>query len=128
MSRRPGLGKVNASKAKTGDITCGGEVLKQVTAFIYLGSLIIEASCRKAQAAFCILRPVGRSNCISLWTKLRIFDSNVKSVLLYGSETWRLTKRIIAKLQVLINRTLRYILEVRIRKLTRFVRSLVRFR
>ena len=28
-------------------------------------------------------------------TKIRIFNSNVKSVLLYGAETWTLTKQIV---------------------------------
>ena len=102
QAARVGL-KVNASKTKkmrirssanTGNITCGDEVLEQVTALTYLGSLVsttgsteedAEARCRKAQAAFCMLRPVWRSKCISLWTKLRIFSSNVKAVLLYGS-------------------------------------------
>ena len=90
--------KVNASKTKemrirspanTGDITCRDEILEQVTAFTYLGSLVstfggteedVEARRTKAQAAFCMLRPIWRSKCISLWTKLRIFNSNVKAV------------------------------------------------
>ena len=101
QAARGGL-KVNAAKSKemrirssanTGNIACGDEVLEQVTAFTYLGSLVsttggteedVEARCRKAQAAFCMLRPVWRSKCISLWTKLRIFSSNVKAVFLYG--------------------------------------------
>ena len=129
QAARVGL-KVNASKTKsmrirspanTGDITCGGEILKQVTAFTYLGSLVsitgsteedVKARCRKAQSAFCMWRPVWRSKCVSLWTKLRIFNSNVEAVLLYGSETWRLTKRIIFKLQTFINRRLRYIMGI----------------
>ena len=68
-------------------IGCAGETLERVTAFTYLGSLITttggtdenaEARYRKAQAAFSVLRPIGRSKLI------RFFDSNVKSVLLYG--------------------------------------------
>ena len=110
------------SPANTGDITCGGEIREQVTSFTYLGSLITTtgvalrktlksgAGGHKRPSAF--LRPVWRSKCISLWIKVRFFDSNVKSVLLYGSETWRLTKRIIAKLQAFINRIFRYILRV----------------
>ena len=34
------------------------------------------------------------------------------AVLLYGSDTWRLTKRIISKLQTFINRRLRYIMGI----------------
>ena len=127
QAARVGL-KINASKTKemrircpanTGNINCVGEVLEQVSAFTYLGSLIttsggteedVEARCRKAQVAFSILRPIWRSKFISLWTKIRIFNSNVKSVLLYGSKTWRLTKKIITQLQTFTNRRLRYIL------------------
>ena len=42
--------------------------------------------------------------------QLRVSGSNVKQVLLYGSETWRLTKGLEQKLQVLINKSLRNIL------------------
>ena len=130
QAARVGL-KINASKTKemrirspanTGNINCVGEVLEQVSAFTYLGSLIItttggteedvEARCRKAQVAFSSLRPIWRSKFISLWTKIRIFNSNVKSALLCGSETWRLTKKIITQLQTFTNRRLRYILGV----------------
>ena len=37
---------------------------------------------------------------------------NVKSVLLYGSETWKVAKTTISKLQVFVNRCLRRILNV----------------
>jgi len=119
--------KVNAAKTKdmrilspanTGAISCAGESLEQVTAFTYLGRPTggteedDEARCKKAQAAFSVLRPIWTSKFISLWTKIRIFDSNLKSVLLYGSETWRLTKKIISELQTFSNRRLRYILGV----------------
>ena len=41
----------------------------------------------KARTAFLRLRPVWRSKEISLTTKLRIFNTNVKTVLMYGAET-----------------------------------------
>ena len=41
-------------------------------------------------------------------TKIRIFNTNVKSVLLYGCETWKLTKTIIYQLQFLVNRLFQY--------------------
>ena len=40
-------------------------------------------------------------------TKLRIFRSNVKTVMLYGSETWRTTKRIQSRVQSIVNSCLR---------------------
>nr|KAG5698573.1 hypothetical protein BaRGS_027084 [Batillaria attramentaria] len=54
-----------------------------------------------------------RSTALSLRNKIRIFNSNVKSVLLYGSETWRTTKTSSHKLQTFINRCLRNILNIR---------------
>ena len=50
---------------------------------------------------------------ISLKTKLRIFETNVKSVLLYGSETWKQTKKNENDLQVFVNKCLRQILQIR---------------
>ena len=46
----------------------------------------------KARAAFVMLKNIWASGGISMRTKLRIFNSNVKSVLLYGCETWRTTQ------------------------------------
>ena len=42
----------------------------------------------------------------------RIFRSNVKSVLLYGSETWKVAKTTTSKLQVFVNRCLQRILNI----------------
>jgi hypothetical protein len=50
---------------------------------------------------------------IRMKTKLKIFNSNVKAVLLYGCETWKVTSSIMQKLQSFINRCLRRILNVR---------------
>ena len=46
-------------------------------------------------------------------TKIRIFNACVKSVLLYGCETWLVTKEIQRKIQTFVNRCLRYILRIR---------------
>ena len=46
-------------------------------------------------------------------TKIRLFQSNVKSVLLYGSETWSLTKTLTSKLLVFINTCLRRIMKIK---------------
>ena len=59
-----------------------------------------------------MLRPIWRSTALTTKTKLRVFGSNVKSVLLYGFETWRLTKGLKQKLQVFINKSLRNILRI----------------
>ncbi|CAH8514618.1 unnamed protein product [Heterobilharzia americana] len=64
---------------------------------------------KTARQAFISLKPVWRSTALhctalSIWNNIRIFNTNpVKSVLLYGSETWRITKGISNKLQTFIN-------------------------
>ena len=45
-------------------------------------------------------------------TELRIFCSNVKSVLIYGSETWKEMKTTTSRLQTFLNRCLRRILNI----------------
>ena len=71
-------------------------ILGEVDSFTYLGSIVdkkggteadIKARIGKARNAFIQLQKVWKSSKISLRTKLRLFDSNVKAVLLYGSET-----------------------------------------
>ena len=78
-----------------------GEAIERVSEFTYLESIISEtggtdeditARIRKAQSTFSMLMPVWKEKCIRLQTKPRIFNTNVKSTLLYGSETWRSTK------------------------------------
>ena len=60
-----------------------------------------------------MFKPVWRSTTLRTSTKLRLFNSNVKSVLLYGSETWRETASSFKALQVFLNHCLRTILGVR---------------
>ena len=97
------------------------EVIQMTDHFTYLSSVVSEsggtkedivASIRKAQQAFATLRSVWKSRAISLNTKLRILNSNIKSVLLYGSETWRLTKVLLSKVQSFLNKRLRQILGI----------------
>ena len=64
----------------------------------------------KAQQASAMLKPVWRSTTLRTSTKLRLFNSNVKYIFLYGSEIWRETSSSIKALQVFLNRCLRTIL------------------
>ena len=98
------------------------EDIKEVGKFVYLGSVVTndgatdeDIKCRinKARHAFNTLRPIWRSTALSLRNKIRIFNANVKWVLLYGSETWRVTKTNTHKLQTFTNRCLRTILNIR---------------
>jgi len=97
------------------------EIIERVTKFTYLGSIIdntggteadIKARISKAQAAFSALNKIWHSTTYSMQTKLRIFNTNVKAVLLYGCETWKNSKYITTKLQVFINKSLRKILRI----------------
>ena len=99
----------------------GDEEVEDVSTFTYLGSLAsktggaeedVEARVRKAQFAFLTLNSVWRSPVIRSKTKLKIFNSNVKSVLLYGSETWLMTDKLRSRLQTFINKCLRKVLRI----------------
>ena len=67
----------------------------------------------KARTVFNMLKKVWRAREISRKTKIRIFNSNVKSVLLYGAETWRTTVTLEKKIQSFINGCLRRICKIR---------------
>ncbi|CAH8612386.1 unnamed protein product [Schistosoma rodhaini] len=103
-------------------ITLDGEALEDVETFTYLGSIIdehggsdadVRARIGKARAAYLQLKSIWSSKQLSTNTKVRIFNTNVKTVLLYGAKTWRTTKAIIQKIQVFINSCLRKILRIR---------------
>ncbi|VDO71336.1 unnamed protein product [Schistosoma margrebowiei] len=66
----------------------------------------------KARVAFLQLKKICNSKQLSTNIKVRIFNTNVKAVLLYGAETWRTTKTTIKKVQVFINSCLRKILNI----------------
>ena len=102
-------------------ITVGGEPLREVESFVYLGSVVdhqggtdrdVTARIGKARAAFVMLKNIWASGGISMRTKLRIFNSNVKSVLLYGCETWRTTQTMQRKIQTFFNTCLRRIYKI----------------
>jgi len=67
---------------------------------------------KKAQQAFAMLTPVWRSKDLCTATKIRIFNTNVKAFLLYGSETWRVTTASTKQVQTFISKCLRRILRV----------------
>ncbi|VDP40683.1 unnamed protein product [Schistosoma mattheei] len=86
--------------------------MEDVESFTYLGSIIdeqggsdadVKAKIGKARAAFIQLENIWNSKQLSTNIKVRIFNTNVNIVLLYGSETWRTTTTIIKKVQVFVN-------------------------
>ena len=128
QSAKVGL-KINATKTKLtrvgtkqdDGVMIAGEQIEEVDEFRYLGSIVskkggtdedIQARIGKARQAFTMLRPIWRSTALTTRTKLRVFGSNVKAVLLYGAETLKLTKELKQKLQVFNNKCLRSILQI----------------
>ena len=90
--------------------------IEDVTCFACLGSVInitggtdedVLARIGKARSAFNILGNIWTSREITTATKIRIFISNVKPILLCGSETWRMTEKTMSKLQTFVNRCLK---------------------
>ena len=112
---------MNISKAPAQPIKIEGNEVKQVNKFTYLGSVIssengakadIETRLNKARIAFKSLKIIWRSRKYSLKTKLKVYSSNVKTVLLYGSECWRVIKKEMNKLNSFHNNCLREICRV----------------
>ena len=107
---------------QTTSISLNGQPIEEVDKFTYLGSCIsrtggtkedIEVRINKARYAFISLKNIWRDSNIRTHTKLQIFKTTVISVLLYGSETWRLIGTFEQKLQKFVNKSLRYILGVK---------------
>ena len=90
-------------------VTIEGTAVEDVSEFVYLGSKISKTGGThqgQDQGSPASLRhPATRmeSTAISIKTKLRVFNSNVKAVLLYGSETWKVTANISKKIQTFVN-------------------------
>ena len=112
--------KINSSSMNV--VTLNGSQLEEVQSFTYLGSIVdqqggtdadVKARVGKARVAFIQLNNIWKSRELSRNTKIRLFNSNVKSVLLYGAETWRSTKTTTRKLQTFTNSCLRRILQIR---------------
>ena len=85
---------------------------------VYLGGKIdevggtltdVKARINKFRTGFASLNKILNSNNNSIRTKLRLFKSNILSVLLYGAETWFLNTAVVSKLQTYVNKCLRRI-------------------
>src|SRR6218665_939099 len=103
--------RINTGKTKTMtigkqhediQIKLGGEVLEQVTKFVYLGgSLTEDERCTEvirrriglACAAFWKLDKMWMAKSISLKTKVKLYWTLVLPVLMYLSECWTLRNR-----------------------------------
>ena len=109
-AKRPGL-DINQGKTKVliatrepdqeGHVNFDGDQLEIVKSFKYLGSTIShddiieqEISLRIASATRCAwsLNGTFKSRQLSKVTKTHIYATIIRPILIYGSETWRLTK------------------------------------
>ncbi|VDP22330.1 unnamed protein product [Schistosoma margrebowiei] len=103
--------------ACTNPITIDGEDLEDVKAFTYLGSIIDEHGGSDVDVkAYLQLKNIWNSKQLSVnqhQGQNFQYNTNVKTVLLYGAETWRTTKDIIQKIQVFNNSCLRKMLRIR---------------
>lgn len=108
------------TKVHTSFVLRGGAI-EEVVEFCYLGSVVSSSGgaesdvanrIKKARQAYSVLGNIWAFSLYSIDTKLRIFNSNVKSVLLYGCETWKITTSITKSLQTFVNRCLRRILRI----------------
>ena len=103
-------------------ISVDGVDLKEVEQFTHLGCSIkndgdirgeINIRIGKAGAAFRNMSKVWSNRTISLKTKIRLYDSIVTSILLYGSESWKGLKEIEERVRIFESGCLRRILNVR---------------
>ena len=102
-------------------ITIDGNSLAYVEEFTYLGSLLskdnacsrdVAIRLGKARNTFACLQTIWKSKQYSLKTKIQLYNSNVKSVLLYGSECWRVIESDMNKINSFHNGCLRKICRI----------------
>ena len=109
------------NSTSTVSVTFGVEAIEEVDHFTYLGSVVdtqgdteadIKARISKARVAVLQLKNIWKYNVLSLKSKIRIFNTNVKAVLLYGAETWRTAMTTTKRMQTFVNSSLGRILGV----------------
>ncbi|KAI8498339.1 hypothetical protein Bbelb_242830 [Branchiostoma belcheri] len=98
--RRCTSGPTTAPETPTEQVTVGTENLKVVPTFCYLGDMIsqsggcsdaVTARIKSAWKSFHELLPILTNSYIPLRNRGHVFNSCVRSVLLYASETWPVT-------------------------------------
>ena len=96
--------KTLRNNCQTADpVKLGEQDIEDLIEFTYLGAKVtqdgnteaeIKTRINKARGAFVALKNIWKTKTISKKTKIRIFKSNLLSVLLYAAETWKVTKGI----------------------------------
>jgi len=126
---RVGL-KINAKKSKVMRVNAkndqrieiNGEQVEEVEEFVYLGALLdkeggttkdIQHRLSKARQAFYRMRRIWGTSEIGRKTKVQLFKTIVRSVLMYGCEAWKLTKTEAKKLDGFQYKCMKRILRIR---------------
>ena len=92
--------------------------IERVQDYVYLGSHIIssktdvEARIGKAWAIFWEMKKIWRAKNIPLPLKTKIFSQTCVPILLYGSETWTITKKLEKKINTFAMKAYRIILNI----------------
>ena len=106
-------------------VNCGGQKIDVVEKFCYLGDTIgarggaeesVTARIQSAWNKFRELLPLLTSKSFPLLTKGRVYQACVRSVMLYGSETWPIKEDELRKLESNENRMVRWMCGVSIDK------------
>ena len=104
------------------DCVIGGRIVKQVERFKYLGTVLskdgslnkeFEERLQKANQAMGMLKTVWNNNNFSIHTKIRIYKTMVRPILIYGHESWYSTVTGDKKLLSFENKALRRILGIK---------------
>ena len=128
-AERTGL-RVNVGKCKVmrvtarnnEPITVNGLALEDVEEFNYLGATVgkqgggeedIKTRLGKVRGAFVKLNRVWNSSSVSRKTKIRLYKTLVKPVLMYGCETCKMNEGDAKKIDVFQNRFLRRIMKIK---------------
>ena len=120
---RINIGKTKSMCINSNDraLSVRGEEIEEVNNFVYLGSNVskeggtaqdIRKRTGKACGAFNKFSKLWRNTNIFTRTKVKILNSNVLAILLFGCESWRMTKAEERRLDVLLHRWLRRILRI----------------
>jgi len=97
--------------------------IEEVGSFVFLRSVESEnggteeevaSRIKKVNGVFVQLYPVWSNHNISKGVKIQIFNTNVKSLLLYACETWKTTNQLTKRLQIFINKCLRRTLNTKL--------------
>lgn len=111
--------RINAKNAAP--FTVGDKDMKDVAEFTYLGATIttsggatedMKIRIGKARKTYYRFKKIWNSSLYRKKTKMKIFQANVISVLLYGSETWKMTEGDERCIDTFVHTCLRRILKI----------------